>query len=86
MPGQKTIKASEFKAKCLRLIDQVAENNQELVITKYRKPVAKLVPFKDKPGSLFGINKDEIEICGDIIAPINIESSAETGEGWGELL
>ena len=51
--NQKTIKASEFKAKCLALIDQVAEDNQELIITKNLKPVAKLAPFKNKPRTLF---------------------------------
>ena len=46
--SKKTIKASEFKAKCLHLMDQVAEKNQELVITKNHQPVAKLVPYRNK--------------------------------------
>ena len=32
--GPRTIKASEFKAKCLRLMDEVAESGEEIVITK----------------------------------------------------
>jgi prevent-host-death family protein len=39
-----TIKASEFKAKCLQLMDQVARTGVELTITKNGIPVAKLVP------------------------------------------
>ena len=36
----RTMKASEFKAKCLRLMDEVAEDGGEIVITKNGKPVA----------------------------------------------
>ena len=41
----RTMKASEFKAKCLRLMDEVAEDGGEIVITKNGKPVAKLTAF-----------------------------------------
>ena len=37
-----TIAAGEFKAKCLKLLDQVAEKRETLVITKHGKPVAQL--------------------------------------------
>ena len=40
-----TIKASEFKAKCLQLMDKVNQSGQEIIITKNGKPVSKLVPF-----------------------------------------
>lgn len=36
------IKAAEFKAKCLRLIDEVAATHEPRVITKRGKPVAGL--------------------------------------------
>ena len=42
----RTIKASEFKAKCLKLMDEVAASGEEIVITKNGKPVAKLTPWK----------------------------------------
>lgn len=51
--AQRTIPASQFKAKCLALLDQVAENKQPLVITKRGKPVARVVPV-EKPRSLVG--------------------------------
>ena len=35
-----TIPAGEFKAKCLKLLDKVAEKRETLVITKRGKPVA----------------------------------------------
>ena len=73
----RTIKASEFKAKCLKLMDEVAESGQEIVITKHGHPVSRLVPYRAKPKSLFGRDKDIIQIHGDIIEPIDMEWEAE---------
>ena len=75
--GPRTIKASEFKAKCLKLMDEVAENGEEIVITKNGKPVAKLTAFRERPKTLFGIDKGRLEILGDIISPIDVEWEAE---------
>ena len=49
----RTIKASEFKAKCLKLMDEVAENGEEIVITKNGKPVAKLTAYRERPKTFF---------------------------------
>lgn len=70
---ESTIKASEFKAKCLKLMDEVAETGKEYVISKNNRPVARLVPYRTRPASLFGIDRDELEILGDVIEPINVE-------------
>ena len=51
--GPRMIKASEFKAKCLKLMDEVAENGEEIVITKNGKPVAKLTAFRERPKTFF---------------------------------
>jgi prevent-host-death family protein len=45
--AKKTVAAGVFKQGCLALIDQVAENKDEIVITKRGKPVARLVPIED---------------------------------------
>ena len=77
----RTIKASEFKAKCLKLMDEVAETGEEIIITKRGRPVSKLTPYKKKrkkPDTLFGIDKGRIEILGDIISPIDVEWEAES--------
>ncbi len=42
------IGASEFKAKCLSLLDQVAETGRPLTITKRGKIVAQLVPAPEE--------------------------------------
>jgi prevent-host-death family protein len=77
MVKQRIIKASEFKAKCLRLMDEVAETGEPVVITKNGKPVSKLVPIYEQRKTLFGALKDTIEIHGDIISPIDVEWEAE---------
>ncbi len=71
------IKASEFKAKCLKLMDEVQRYQHRVVITKKGKPVAELVPHRGKRRkSPFGLHKDKIEITGDIISPIDVEWDA----------
>lgn len=74
-----TIKASEFKAKCLKLMDEVSANGGEIVITKNGLPVSRLVPYREKPNSLFGIDRDKIEIHGDIIEPVDTVWDVESG-------
>ena len=73
----KPIKASEFKAKCLKLMDQVAETGETLVITKNGRPVAELRPAKRRLESLFGAHKGLIQITGDIFAPLDEDWEAE---------
>ena len=76
--ASRTINASEFKAKCLELMDEVAETGQEIVITKRGRPVSRLAPYRERPKSLFGIDRGRLEILGDIISPIDVEWEAET--------
>ena len=40
----KTVAVSELKVHCLRLVDEVARQHRELIVTKRGKPVARLVP------------------------------------------
>ena len=75
--GARTMKASEFKARCLALMDEIAESGEEIIITKHGKPVAKLAPCEDRSSSRFGRGGD-IVILGDIIEPIDVEWEAET--------
>jgi prevent-host-death family protein len=66
MAPPRKISATEFKAKCLGLLDEIQESGGELVITKHGKPVAKLVSAvppvsKTSRGSVRG------RIRGDIV-------------------
>ena len=44
MSYTKQITATEFKARCLRLLDEVAETGETLVVTKRGRPVARVEP------------------------------------------
>ena len=64
------VSAASFKAGCLRLLDEVAQQRRPIIVTKRGKPVAKLVPVDEEPIDLFGRMAGTIRICGDIIGPI----------------
>ena len=72
----RTITASEFKAKCLKIMDEVAATGERVEITKNGVPVAKLIPARPKPESLYGALKDSMVILGDIEKPIDVEWDA----------
>jgi len=72
---QTAIGAGEFKAKCLQLLDAIAETRGTLVITKHGKPVARLVPVESEQ-PLFGALKGSVLAEMDIVSPINAEWEA----------
>jgi prevent-host-death family protein len=69
------IAAGEFKAKCLKLLDEVAEQRKTLVITKHGKPVAQVIPMPPEV-DLFGALRGSGTIMGDIISPLDVEWEA----------
>lgn len=69
---QTAIGAGEFKAKCLQLLDDIAEQRGTLIITKHGKPVAKLVPVEPEQ-RMFGALKGSVVEEPDILAPINVD-------------
>jgi len=80
----KTIAAGEFKAKCLHLLDEVAQRRAPLIITKRGKPVAKLVPIEDKPVDIYGRMKGTGRILGDIVGPLDDWGNADAENLFGE--
>lgn len=76
---QETIKASEFKAKCLALIDEVAASGESITITKNGKPMAQLTPLKPqrKAIALADLPRGNIEIIGDIEAPLYTQAELD---------
>ena len=77
MDHSRHIAAADFKANCLRLMDEVARQRRPIIITKRGKPVAKLVPVEEQPLELFGYMAGTAKICGDIVAPIDVEWEAD---------
>jgi prevent-host-death family protein len=74
----KTIPAAKFKAGCLKIMDDVKTRRESVLITKKGRPVARLVPVEDTATDVFGCLAEELEIAGDILAPV-VASSAWKG-------
>lgn len=69
------VAAGEFKAKCLKLLDDVAATGEPLTITKRGRPVAQLVPI---PGQrpLFGAMRGSVLMQRDIVTPVGADWEA----------
>jgi prevent-host-death family protein len=75
----KTVPAGEFKARCLRIMEEVRVKRVTVVITKKGRPVAKLVPADDEADEVFGRLRGVLEITGDV------ESPTVAAEDWKAL-
>jgi prevent-host-death family protein len=68
------IAISEFKAKCLSLLQQVSKTKQPIRITRFGKPVADVVPPAETQvdrNAWIGSGKGTAKILGDIVSPAN---------------
>jgi prevent-host-death family protein len=74
----KEVAISEFKAKCLSLIDQVQKTKKPICITRFGKPIAQVSPPAPKINhDVIGSMKGTFQILGDIISPANDENEWE---------
>lgn len=62
--------AGIFKARCLRVMENVRRYRSPVVITKKGRPVAKLVPADAPPADVFGCMVGMGRIAGDVEAPV----------------
>jgi prevent-host-death family protein len=62
---------SEFKAKCLALLEEVRKTRKPIRITRHGKPVAEVVPPVpvSERSKMMGSMKGSIIFKGDIISP-----------------
>lgn len=78
MSGTKEITATQFKARCLRLLDEVAESGEALVVTKRGHPVARIEPSAPRPdlrGSVKLLVSPE-----EFVEPIDVAWDVEAGD------
>ncbi|HEY8209854.1 MAG TPA: type II toxin-antitoxin system prevent-host-death family antitoxin [Myxococcaceae bacterium] len=61
--------AGEFKARCLRVMDQVAATGEAVVITKRGAPVVRVMPVRRRPAKFFGALRGTLAIVGDVVSP-----------------
>lgn len=67
----KSMAVSQFKARALRVLDEIARSGESMLITKRGKPLARVVPFADrsKPGKL----AHTLVFEEDIVSPLGEE-------------
>jgi len=66
-----TVKISEFKAKCLQILDRVARTGETLVITRRGRPLARVLPISSgSEGEWLGSLKGSARAVGDLIEPV----------------
>jgi prevent-host-death family protein len=73
------IAISEFKAKCLALLEHVRKTKKPLRVTRFGEPVADVVPAvpSSKRTEWLGSMEDAMEITGDIVSPVIEETDWE---------
>ena len=67
----KTIGAGKFKAQCLAIFDQVAQEHESYIITKRGKPVARVVPVSDTEKDVKELLSGSIIMEEDLLSPID---------------
>jgi prevent-host-death family protein len=63
---------SEFKAKCLALLEDVDKTKISLLVTRRGRPIAEVIPTspnRDERDWL-GSMSDSMEITGDVVSPV----------------
>ena len=79
-PAEGGVPTGEFKTNCLRLMDEVQETGTVIVVTKHRRPVVRVSPFREEPLRLVGSCKGQLRILADIDS-----ESAIPADDWDML-
>jgi prevent-host-death family protein len=66
----KQMRASDFKARCLQVMNDIQATGEPVIVTKRGKPVVKVIPIKPEKDDLFGFMADKFDIVGDIESPV----------------
>jgi prevent-host-death family protein len=65
------MKAGQFKAECLKVMDRVKRTRRKIIITKHNIPVAQLIPVEEVEVAAFGRMRGTVHFKGDITAPVD---------------
>jgi prevent-host-death family protein len=79
----KEVAISEFKAKCLGMIEEVRRTRKPIRVTRFGKPVAEVIPASPEKIARrpLGCMAGTAEILGDIVGPTG---SLDDWEAWRE--
>lgn len=72
----RTVTATEFKSRCLALLEEVQRTRGSLVVTRHGKPVASIVPYAAPQASRKNPLRGSILYEGDLISPIPVRWDA----------
>ena len=75
----KKLSATEFKSRCMAVMDSVQKTKEAVLITKRGRPVAKIVPAEEAPREFLGRLEGIVRVVGDIESPI------EPLDAWNAL-
>jgi prevent-host-death family protein len=64
---EQTLPISDFKARCLRLLEELAERGEVIIVTKRGKPIARVGPFRSELPPLKGRWAGQAKTKGDIV-------------------
>ena len=66
------IQATEFKAKCLEIMDEIHDGvTKKIIVTKRGKPFVKILAVDEDDVPFYGSMAGQIQIVGDIMTPID---------------
>jgi prevent-host-death family protein len=65
---ERSIPASEFKAKCLHLLEEIATEGKSIIITKRGRPMARVMPVTAPARPLRASWKTTVRIRGDVVS------------------
>ena len=63
-----SLSVSEFKAKCLSVLQDVNKQKKRVIITKRGKPIAEVIPHESEEKEI--PLEDTVVFMGDIISPV----------------
>jgi prevent-host-death family protein len=81
--NMKEVAISEFKAKCLGMIEEVRKTRKPIRLTRFGEPVAEVVPStaETNKGRRLGTMAGSMKIVGDIVGPTG---SLDDWDAWRE--
>ena len=66
----KQMRASVFKARCLKVMNDIQATGEPVIVTKRGKPVVKVIPAEPQKDDILGFMAGEFQIVGDIESPV----------------
>jgi prevent-host-death family protein len=76
-----TVPISQFKARCLAILARVQKTGHPILVTRFGKPMAEVIPPPSpaRPERWIGSLEGSVQIIGDIVSP------AATADDWEAL-